>query len=374
MPSLKAPHQVVIPRGLKLEGEARYKRLLTTMLENLRRNATNHRDPYQKKYKRTVDRSRRSHDFEIGDAVLYFKGDRRKGNKAKLLPPWEGPYTIVKWINPQNKINAVITSLSNPLEKRTTHVSSIRPYYSINKSKRKVKHLHYMQAEESKDELSRYVQQLGLFDLPAYRRKKWASVPRTPSILATMMAAIAQEFGSHICDLMAGDGNLTRHLGQNVLAVEKEQGLIALGRKHAPTAKWLKTDLRDSQQVVALLQQYANTFQVVISNPAFDLSFIALRIALKLLRNDKKSRCIFLLPMDWICGSKKRRTMFDATPVAIEKVYHVGRWNYYQDVPGSSTRYMDDAIFVFKPAEIADRPIQYETQVLTPQNFKSQAK
>ena len=134
-----------------------------------------------------------------------------------------------------------------------------------------------------------------------------------------------------LADLMAGNGNITQWLpGYHILAVEKNKLRYESGKRCFQRATWLNCDIF-TQYFIKNYVFKCKPFDIVISNPDFEYGFAAVYVGLLMIRGNPNSKLIYLLPMDFINGSDIRRRLYRICNFHIEKVYSVGRWNYYKD-------------------------------------------
>ncbi|ETO15575.1 hypothetical protein RFI_21787 [Reticulomyxa filosa] len=73
-----------------------YKCTLQKQLQLVMDGALSAQKKYNRKRIRYENKNKHKDNFEIGDSVLLFVGDRIVGNKSKLLPKFVGPYTIIQ--------------------------------------------------------------------------------------------------------------------------------------------------------------------------------------------------------------------------------------------------------------------------------------
>jgi hypothetical protein len=79
------------------------------------------------------------HPFKIGDLVLLYLKEQKKGKTHKLSHPWKGPYRIVKFVSP---VTVILEKLWKKKLRQPVHVSHLKfhhgPIDNI-KDKKKVK-------------------------------------------------------------------------------------------------------------------------------------------------------------------------------------------------------------------------------------------
>ncbi|ETO04417.1 hypothetical protein RFI_32980, partial [Reticulomyxa filosa] len=76
---------------------------------------------YDSKRKIFENKNKFKDNFSVGDSVLLFVGDQRVGNKAKLLPKFVGPYTIIQRLGP-----VTLKIESEQGFQKIVHVSKVR--------------------------------------------------------------------------------------------------------------------------------------------------------------------------------------------------------------------------------------------------------
>eukprot|EP01083_Nonionella_stella_P171983 588832_1 len=185
---------------------------------------------------------------------------------------------------------------------------------------------------------------------------------RTPNNLGKYISTlICEEEGEELrkskvklrlADLMAGNGNITQWLpGYHILAVEKNKQRYESGRRCVQRATWLNCDIF-SEYFIKNYVFRCKPFDIVVSNPDFEFGFAAIYVGLLMIRGNPNAKLIFLLPMDFFNGTKIRQRLYRICNFHIEKMYSVGRWNYYKDrYFKSHPKIHCDCIYVIKPGK-----------------------
>ncbi|ETO05178.1 hypothetical protein RFI_32218, partial [Reticulomyxa filosa] len=114
-----------------------YKGTLQKQLKILRDGALKTQSVYDTKRKRFENKLKHKDNFEIGDSALLFVGDQRVGNKAKLLPKFVGPYTVIQRMSP-----VTLRIQSEKGFQKTVHASKIRKLNMEDKNPKRVSEEH----------------------------------------------------------------------------------------------------------------------------------------------------------------------------------------------------------------------------------------
>jgi hypothetical protein len=194
-------------------------------------------------------------------------------------------------------------------------------------------------------------------------------------LLPPLPIAPLQQHGGQrlVCaDLGAGNGALTRALPPGSLAVEMMSARVQLGKQCAPDMAWLCEDVTSA----AFYRSRVGQFDVVISNPDFEVGLQFIYIALQLIRNpwiesrgdrslsvkSRTGRLIFLLPSDYFEGSALRSRFFRLLDFHIEVEYKLGHLSYYEHRPSAEKRTCD-SLFVLRPGR-GDEEERYSHRVV----------
>ena len=351
--------------------ERNYHLTLNHMLFNLRHAAKANQTSYDKKRLAKINENRVDHSFLTGDHVLRYIAPKHEGNAKKLQPKYDGPWIIDKVF----KTNTVL--LRDPDNENNTfveNVSKLKPYHAPQPLPQVL--TIYIKPRDFVESLKN---ELNLFDQPSYRVKlKYLThTPKTPEPLAIQFAEIASQYGNSVCDLFAGSGTITKYLKHKyVTAIENDAALFQLGSKKYPWICWKQSNLTYATSILSLTNSF-HSFDTVISNPPFDLGFIALRLATLLIKDNKKSTILFLLPTDYFVATTTRRKLLQLLPIEITQEFRVGKWNYYAHLPNTSPKQTSDSIFIFKlktQTHNNTKPLKYQTTVLNCPNPKAKPK
>jgi hypothetical protein len=87
-------------------------------------------------------------------------------------------------------------------------------------------------------------------------------------------------------DLGAGTGSLSRALPAGAVCVEKNSGRFHYGEEHDPAHRWIHEDVLNPTFIL----ENAGKFDLVISNPDFEVALDFLYIGLQLLRKPKRNK------------------------------------------------------------------------------------
>jgi hypothetical protein len=110
-------------------------------LDEARTVALMHSARYQQALKRYQARKVRHRDFNEGDLVLRLRQDNR--GRHKLSPPWEGPYVVVKVLNPDTYklVNEDGEELTNAWNINSYVASALRKDFQVS--------FHYLHTQHS---------------------------------------------------------------------------------------------------------------------------------------------------------------------------------------------------------------------------------
>ena len=338
---LPITHQIPPLKENAHSDERNYHLTLNHMLFNLRHAAKANQALYDKKRLAKINENRVDHHFLTGDYVLRYIAQKHEGNAKKLKPRYDGPWVIDKI----HETNTVL--LRDPDNENNTFIENVK----------KLKPYHAPQLEQvlsihisHKDFLQSLKGELQMFDQPSYRVKlKYPThTPKTPVALAKQFAEIASQYGVKACDLFAGAGTITQHLKHtSVSAIENDIALFQQGSTNYPRINWIKADLTNPKAILSNKTLF-HSFDTIVSNPPFDLGFVALRLATLLVKDSAKSTILMLLPTDYFVATTKRKQLLQLLPITITQEFRVGKWNYYAHLPNTSPKQTSDSIFIFK--------------------------
>ena len=122
---IQATHLNAIPRK-EFDDYQEYLRTFIKELEIIRNKTFKIQWQKSSKLEQNLNKERKDFDFKIGELVLRYIGDQVQGNKAKLLPKYEGPYEIIK-IYPKG-VTFVIQDVKQPDTRLTIHGSKLAKY------------------------------------------------------------------------------------------------------------------------------------------------------------------------------------------------------------------------------------------------------
>ena len=170
---------------------------------------------------------------------------------------------------------------------------------------------------------------------------------RTPVPFAKFMDRVSERYdhGGKVMDLMAGEGGITRYLPRDVIAVEVDSGRVAVGRELVKHAEWVQQDITSLEFIAAYVDAQRHEYEFIVSNPQFEMGFMALAIISELLKPD--GTAVVLLPTDFFDSTQTRRRTYSAMPIVIIEEHKVGRWNYYKWY-GRSPKIGCDSVYVIR--------------------------
>lgn len=104
-----------------------YKINLTNNLRSAYDNLLKQRDKYQSKYKAYYDKSHKDVEYKAGDKVMVYWPVKKEGIPMKLLPKWDGPFTISEKLGP---VTYRIVKPLTPTTERTftIHVQRLKKF------------------------------------------------------------------------------------------------------------------------------------------------------------------------------------------------------------------------------------------------------
>jgi hypothetical protein len=194
----------------------------------------------------------------------------------------------------------------------------------------------------------------------------------TPQHVVRFLKTLIDVEKEKVCvDLGAGTGSFSGALPPSSLCVEINDRRCAKGRTLKPEMEWLNTDALSPD----FFRDRFGKFDLVISNPDFEVGLQFLFLGLCMIRNTclsdrsqsmspddtKSGRLIFLLPSDFFEASNLRARIFKLLDFHIETEYKLGHLCYYEDQP-QSQKLTCDSLFVLRPGRAGQR--KYEHRVV----------
>ena len=217
------------------------------------------------------------------------------GNEKKLNPiKFEGPYLIERVQTPH-----VICRLKNGA-KIYLHEGHIkRAYVDAEEC------LNLSKQTTVNDEIE---QLLKLATKKLYKQRKISlqGLTITPLPLAELIYFISQNISRATLDLCAGLGQLAQFYYRPVTCIESNKIAIEEGRKVVPWAQWIEMDITEKHNIKIMFNKFYQYFNRIVCNPPFEKGIFCLKLA-SLLLEQEKGLAIFILPIDFFVGSKKRQ-------------------------------------------------------------------
>ena len=106
----------------------RYLRRLKDLINRKNLSANEIQDKYDKQRKKYADKRRKDPiEYQVGNLVLLYIGDRYVGNQKKLLKLYDGPFRVVSKIGP---VNYKIIKLEDDAQPVVAHVSKLEKYHT----------------------------------------------------------------------------------------------------------------------------------------------------------------------------------------------------------------------------------------------------
>lgn len=194
---------------------------------------------------------------------------------------------------------------------------------------------------------------------------------RTPDHAARFVARVVSSLdlcsgkylaGTPRCiDLGAGTGALSvalPSLGSSCVEISRER--CSEGRAAMPQHCWICADALDPSFYSTRLA----TYDLVISNPDFEVALQFLHLGLQLLARggdgDSHRRMVFLLPSDFFEASAIRARLFKLLDFRVECEYRLGHLCFLKDAPAAQ-KLTCDSLFVFAPGRGVNK---YEHRVV----------
>lgn len=183
---------------------------------------------------------------------------------------------------------------------------------------------------------------------------------------------IDRRYDCMVCELGAGNGSISSVLPPDSLCVEICEKYIIDGKEKVSHVKWLHHDALDPEFYSSRFGMY----DLVVSNPPFELALQFIFVALAIIRNYRWSsrpdsniepgtkragRLLFLLPSDYFEASNLRARVFKLLDFHIETEYRLGHLSYYANAPNAQKQTCD-SLFVLRPG--GRGMIKYEHKVV----------
>lgn len=96
--------------------------------DNIRQYALRNSGLSRESYKQYYDRHRQKQSFQLMDQVLVRAHRIREGQSRKLLPRWEGPYSIISFLQHNQEPQAVVILDTDRLRTRRVAFQDVKPY------------------------------------------------------------------------------------------------------------------------------------------------------------------------------------------------------------------------------------------------------
>ena len=328
------------------ESQTQYYETIKQALQKIQTQAKSNQELYDKKRLERENQTRQSHTFKPGDKVMLDITIQGRSRNMQTHHKWEGPYIIIT----ANKNN-------NSIEIR--HTTDFEKTQRVNANKLKYyKEPQLLSIQESRKKIINtdtwFNEFYALYDLlyiPSFARNKSHLSLSTPNILASQISNLANKYEGSQLELMAGSGEITRFLRPGAWALEKDEDRIKQGTIEAPMAKWYQCDLRQAKELKSIIQSWYHSFDVIVSNPSYDMALQMLKLGSLLLKNNKNSKIIFILPTTFFTSSRTRQSQYKHIPLQIVHEKRMGKWNYLWKHGGLHTKITDDSIFIFEPRQ-----------------------
>ena len=152
----------------------------------------------------------------------------------------------------------------------------------------------------------------------------------TPDHVAEAISKLLLPSDKKILEPFAGSGQIAKFMPTNRFTdcFEIKGSRVADGKINAPKARWLQADFFDLD-FTSLPSKYY--YDLIVTNPPFSLCIKAIRRSLSLLNNNKESRLLFLMPIDWYC-SKRVSKEWEELNAHIHHIYPIkGRIDYLKN-------------------------------------------
>ena len=328
---------------------------LKNHIEIIHKNVQHNQKQYDTKRFIKYNQDRHDNPFAIGDWIKVAQYHTKTGNEGSLSNKFTGPYVVQRILSPTNI--EILDPQTN--KKKKVHIRYVR-YYN-RRLRNEINILQIPSAEIDFEKL------LKTFTTRKYKSRNLQTITRTPYELAEKIATVAKLYlqnNNNILELFAGDGRITQFLPSPLTAIEKEEYLINIAKKQNINATWIQHDLTHFENINQLIKQHQHKYNIIVSNPPWELGFWTILLSQHLLIPDSKSRLIILLPSDFFVSTANKRQLFHKLHIHIEKQYEVGRWNYLQDLPKTNPRIGTDSIFVITTRRCYKSKTTYKTEWL----------
>lgn len=182
----------------------------------------------------------------------------------------------------------------------------------------------------------------------------------TPKAVVDYLRTLIQPDKERTCiDIGSGSGSFSAALPPGSACVEILKHRYEEGQTALPAMRWYNADALDP----SFYGEHLGKYDLVISNPDFEVGMQFLQLALLLVRNASlhgnddpaaSGRLIFLLPTDFFEGSKSRMRLFKLMDFHIEQEYRLGHLQFYAHNPFGS-KLNSDSLFVIRPGRGKDK-------------------
>lgn len=186
---------------------------------------------------------------------------------------------------------------------------------------------------------------------------------RTPDNVVDYLRSLILPTEEVCVDIGAGNGSFSGAMRPGSLSVEILKPRYEDGMKNRPELRWLNADALNP----SFYRERLGAFDLVISNPDFEVGMQFLYLGLCLIRNaclaggeEREHRLIYLLPSNYFEGSKFRQRLFRLWDFHIETEYRLGYLCFYANQPHGQ-KLTPDSLFVIRPGR---GPNKYEHRVV----------
>ena len=337
--NLKIPNNIT-------DKQSAYYEAIKPILKNIKITAQQNQKTYDERRMSKLNKNRKKHPFQNGDLILIDNTIKGRTKDKYHKTKWDGPWCVVKYDIGKNRMQ--IRNCNKFDELQIINVNKCKLYkddQSINNYK--------IQAIKPSINTSvlfweSFFSEYSLLDLPSYRKNKNQIPPSTPRALAYEVSKVANKYGPKQMELMSGSGEITEFLLPNTIAIEINKERARQCALKVPQSQVLICDLKNQKTLQKLILQYNNSMDCIVSNPQWDMSLQALRLASILIKRNNEAKIVFLLPSNFFTTSKERLKKYEQLPLNLVKQIQIGRWNYYWQQGYKNSRMTDDSIFIFK--------------------------